>query len=44
MEVYDIFEENELDTYINREVLVPEGVEAKSLTPDELGQGQEYHG
>ena len=41
MEVYDISEENELDTYINREVLVPEGDEAKSLTPEELGQGQE---
>ena len=43
MEVYDLFEENELDTYMSREVLVPEGDEAKSLTPKELGQGQEDH-
>ena len=43
MEVYDLFEENELDTYISREVPVPEGDEAKSLTQKELGQGQEYH-
>ena len=34
-------EENDLDTYISREVLVPEGDEAKSLTQEELGQGQE---
>ena len=26
------------------EVLVPEGVEARSLTQEELGQGQEDHG
>ena len=32
MELYDIPEENELDTYISREVLVPEGDEPKSLT------------
>ena len=38
MEVYDLSEENELDTYIIREVPVPEGDEAKSLTPKELGQ------
>ena len=31
MELYDLSEENELDTYISREVLVPEGDEAKSL-------------
>ena len=31
MEVYDLFEENELDTYISREVRVPEGDEAKGL-------------
>ena len=41
MEVYDLSEENELDTYISREVPVPEGDEAKILTPEELGQGQE---
>ena len=43
MEVYDLFEENELDTYTRREVLVLEGDEAQSLTQEELGQGQEYH-
>ena len=41
MEVYDLSEENELDTYISREVLVLEGDEAKSLAQEELGQGQE---
>ena len=43
MEVYDLFEENELDTYMSREVPVPEGDETQSLTPEELGQGQEAH-
>ena len=43
MEVYDLFEENELDTYMSREVPVPEGDEAQSLTQEELGQGQEDH-
>ena len=43
MEVYDLFEENELDTYTSREVPVPKGDEAKSLTQEELGQGQEDH-
>ena len=43
MQVFDLSEENELDTYMTREVLVPEGDEAKSLTPEELGQGQEDH-
>ena len=43
MEVYDLSKENELDTYTIREVLVPEGDEAKSLTQEELGQGQEDH-
>ena len=43
MELYDVFEENKLDTYISREVLVLQGDEAKSLTPEELGQGQEDH-
>ena len=43
MEVYDLSKENELDTHISREVLVPKGDEAKSLTQEELGQGQEDH-
>ena len=43
MEVYDLSEENELDTYISREVPVLEGDEAQSLTQEELGQGEEYH-
>ena len=43
MEVYDLFEENEWDTYMSREVPVPEGDEAKCLTQEELGQGQEDH-
>ena len=37
--VYDLSEENELDTYMSREVPVPEGDEAQSLTLEELGQG-----
>ena len=43
MEVFELSEENELDTYMSREVPVPEGDEVKSLTPEELGQGQEDH-
>ena len=43
MEVYDLSEENELDAYISREVPIPDGDEAKSLTPEELCQGQEDH-
>ena len=43
MEVYDLSEENELDTYIRREVPVPEGDEAQILTQEELGQTQEDH-
>ena len=43
MEVYDLFEENELDTYMSREVPILEGDEAQSLTQEELGQGQEDH-
>ena len=35
--------ENELDTYISREVPVPYGDEAQSLTQEELDQGQEDH-
>ena len=41
MEAYDLCEENELDTYISREVPVPEGDKDKILTPEELGQGVE---
>ena len=44
MEVYDLSEENEWDTYMSREVPVPKGDEAQSLTQEELGQGQEDHG
>ena len=43
MEVYYLSEENELDTYISREVPIQEGDEAKIFTPEELGQGQENH-
>ena len=32
-----------MDTYISGEVPVPEGDEAKILTQEELGQGQEDH-
>ena len=38
-----VLDGNEMDTYISREVSVPEGDEAKSLTQEELGQGQENH-
>ena len=38
-----VLEENELDTYMSREVPVSVGDEVKSLTPKELGQGQENH-
>ena len=44
MEIFDLSEENELDTYMSREVPVSEGDEARSLTQEELGQGQEDHG
>ena len=43
MEVVDLSEENELYTHMSREVLVPEGDEARSITQEELGQGQEDH-
>ena len=43
MEAYDLSEENELDTYMSREVPFPKGDEAQSLTQEELGQGQEDH-
>ena len=35
MELFNLSEENELDTYMSREV--PEGDEAQSLTPEEHG-------
>ena len=38
-----VLEENELDNYISREVPIPERDEAKNLTQEELGQGQEDH-
>ena len=44
MEVFDLSKENELDTYMSREVPVLEGNEPQSLTQEELDQGQEYHG
>ena len=43
MGVFDLSKENELDTYMSREVLVPEGDEVRSLKQEELGQGQEDH-
>ena len=43
MEVYDLSKENELDTYVSREVPIREGDEAQSLTQEELGQGQDDH-
>ena len=36
MEAYDLSEENELDTYMSREVPIVEGDEAQSLTQEEL--------
>ena len=38
-----VLEVNELDTYISKVVPVPEGDEVKSLTQEEVGQGQEDH-
>ena len=43
MEVFDLSEENELDTYMSREVPVLEGNEPQSLSQEELDQGQEDH-
>ena len=44
MEVFDLSQENELDTYMRlREVPVLDGDEAQSLTQEELDQGQEDH-
>ena len=44
MKVYDLSEENGLDTYMSIEVPVSEGDEARSPSQEELGQGQEDHG
>ena len=44
MEVFDLSKENELDTYVSREVPVSEGDEVRSITQEELGQGQEDNG
>ena len=41
MEIFDLSEENKLDTHMSREVPVLERDEAQSLTHEELGQGQE---
>ena len=41
MEVFDLSEESELDTYIRREFPILERDEAQSFTQEELGQGQE---
>ena len=43
MEIFDLSKENKLDTYMSREVPVPKGDEARSLTQEEIGQGQEDH-
>ena len=43
MELFDLSEENELDTYMSREVPVLEEDETQSLTLEELDQGQEDH-
>ena len=43
MEVYDVSEENEWDTYMSREVPFLEGDDAQSLTHEELDEGQEDH-
>ena len=43
MEVFDLSKEKELDIYMSREVPLPKGDEAPSLTSEELGHGQEDH-
>ena len=43
MEVFYLSEENELDTYMSREVLDLEADEPQRLTQEELYQGQEDH-
>ena len=40
MEVFYLSEENELDTYMSREVPVLNGDEPQSLAQEELDQGQ----
>ena len=44
MEVFDLSEENELDTYMSREVPVLEGDEPQSLTQEELDQVKKITG
>ena len=41
MEVLDLSEENDLDTFMSRGVPVPKGDKVQSLTQEELDQGQE---
>ena len=43
MKVFGLSKENELDTYMSREVPVLEGDEPQILTQEELDQGQEDH-
>ena len=43
MEVFDLSEENELCTYMSREVPITYEDEAQSLSQEELDQGQEDH-
>ena len=43
MKLFDPSKENELETYMSREVPVLEGDEPQSLTQEELDQGQEDH-
>ena len=43
MKLFDLSEENELETYMSREVPVLEGDEPQILTQEELDQGQEDH-
>ena len=43
MKIFDLSEENELDSYMSREVPVLEGDKPQSLTQEELDQGQEDH-
>ena len=43
MKLFDRYEENDMDTYMSREVPFLEGDEPQSLTQEELDQGQEHH-
>ena len=43
MEVFDLYEENELDTNMSREVPVLEGDKPQILTQEELDPGPEDH-